>query len=121
MSLALKSLFLLDPEVVYLNHGSYGACPAPVFAEYQHWQRELEREPDDLLAALPRHELQALRDARRLHVLDAGVQVLDVLADDVEVELQAGGEGRHGDEPRGVDHLEQQAGAVAAAVAPGHA
>ena len=45
MSLALKSLFLLDPEVVYLNHGSYGACPAPVFADYQHWQRELEREP----------------------------------------------------------------------------
>ena len=36
MSLALKSQFLLDPEVVYLNHGSYGACPAPVFADYQH-------------------------------------------------------------------------------------
>jgi isopenicillin-N epimerase len=45
MSLALKSQFLLDPEVVYLNHGSFGACPAPVFADYQHWQRELEREP----------------------------------------------------------------------------
>ena len=45
MSLELKSLFLLDPEIVYLNHGSFGACPAPVFADYQHWQRELEREP----------------------------------------------------------------------------
>lgn len=45
MSPALKSQFLLDPEVVYLNHGSFGACPAPVFADYQHWQRELEREP----------------------------------------------------------------------------
>jgi len=41
----LKSQFLLDPEVVYLNHGSLGACPRPVFQVYQQWQRELEREP----------------------------------------------------------------------------
>jgi isopenicillin-N epimerase len=42
--------FLLDPEVVYLNHGSYGACPAPVFERYQELQRELERNPMALLA-----------------------------------------------------------------------
>ena len=41
--------FLLDDGVVFLNHGSYGACPEPVFAEYQRWQRELEREPVDFL------------------------------------------------------------------------
>jgi isopenicillin-N epimerase len=41
--------FLLDPEVVYLNHGSYGACPAPVFARYQELQRELERNPSEFL------------------------------------------------------------------------
>jgi isopenicillin-N epimerase len=40
-----RDLFLLDPEVVYLNHGSYGACPKPVFEVYQYWQRELERQP----------------------------------------------------------------------------
>jgi isopenicillin-N epimerase len=39
--------FLLDPEVAYLNHGSYGACPRPVFEEYQRLQLELEREPTD--------------------------------------------------------------------------
>jgi isopenicillin-N epimerase len=36
--------------VVYLNHGSFGACPEPVFRVYQEWQRELERNPVDLLA-----------------------------------------------------------------------
>ncbi len=51
MSLTLKAQFLLDPDVVYLNHGSYGACPAPVFADYQHWQRELEREPVQFFGA----------------------------------------------------------------------
>src|SRR5207244_3598985 len=47
---ALRDLFLLDPEVVFLNHGSFGACPRPVFEKYQAWQRELEREPVDFIA-----------------------------------------------------------------------
>ena len=42
--------FLLDPAVTFLNHGSYGACPAPVFARYQELQRELERNPVEFLA-----------------------------------------------------------------------
>lgn len=46
---ALKDYFLLDPNVTYLNHGSFGACPKPVFEAYQHWQRELERQPVDFL------------------------------------------------------------------------
>jgi len=41
----LKEYFLLDPNVTYLNHGSFGACPRPVFEAYQNWQRELERQP----------------------------------------------------------------------------
>jgi isopenicillin-N epimerase len=41
----LRSLFLLDQGVTYLNHGSFGACPAPVFEQYQRWQLALEREP----------------------------------------------------------------------------
>ena len=46
----MRGGFLLDPDVVYLNHGGYGACTTAVFDEYQSWQRELEREPTDFLA-----------------------------------------------------------------------
>jgi isopenicillin-N epimerase len=45
----LKSEFLLDPSVTFLNHGSFGACPKPVFAEYQRWQLELECQPVEFL------------------------------------------------------------------------
>lgn len=45
----IKDLFLLDPKVVFLNHGSFGATPEPVFREYQRWQRELERQPVEFL------------------------------------------------------------------------
>ena len=42
---SIKDQFLLDPTVTYLNHGSYGACPRPIFENYQYWQRALESEP----------------------------------------------------------------------------
>jgi isopenicillin-N epimerase len=45
----LRHLFLLDQDVVFLNHGSFGACPKPVFEEYQRLQLELEREPVEFL------------------------------------------------------------------------
>ncbi len=45
----LHDLFLLRPDVVFLNHGSFGACPRPVFEVYQQWQLELERQPVEFL------------------------------------------------------------------------
>ena len=45
MSSNFAQHFLLDPEVTFLNHGSFGACPRPVFADYQRWQRQLENQP----------------------------------------------------------------------------
>jgi isopenicillin-N epimerase len=49
MTAALKSQFLLDPDIAFLNHGSFGACPKPVFEAYQRWQLELERQPVEFL------------------------------------------------------------------------
>jgi isopenicillin-N epimerase len=37
--------FLLRDDVVFLNHGSFGACPREVFEAYQGWQLELESQP----------------------------------------------------------------------------
>ncbi len=45
----MRDQFLLDPTTVFLNHGSFGACPAPVFDRYQQWQREMERNPVEFL------------------------------------------------------------------------
>ena len=44
-SQSLRLLFNLDPDIVFLNHGSYGACPKPVFKAYQQYQKDLERHP----------------------------------------------------------------------------
>jgi isopenicillin-N epimerase len=41
----LKSQFLLRDDIAYLNFGSFGACPRPVFERYQQYQLELEQEP----------------------------------------------------------------------------
>lgn len=41
----LKSQFLLRDDITFLNFGSFGACPKPVFEKYQQFQLELEQEP----------------------------------------------------------------------------
>ena len=67
---SLKDHFLLDPSVIFLNHGSYGATPKPVFEAYQNWQRRLERQPVLFLG----RELPALMRESRMalgHYLNA--------------------------------------------------
>ncbi|HYI24898.1 MAG TPA: hypothetical protein VD767_05765, partial [Thermomicrobiales bacterium] len=41
----LRTSFLLDDNLVFLNHGSFGACPRPVWNAHSAWQRQLERQP----------------------------------------------------------------------------
>lgn len=45
----LSKHFLLRDDVTFLNFGSFGACPGPVFERYQQFQRELEQEPVQFL------------------------------------------------------------------------
>jgi Selenocysteine lyase len=63
-----KELFLLDPDVVFLNHGSFGATPRPVFEKYQWWQRELERQPVEFLGRRFTDLMRESRTALAAHV-----------------------------------------------------
>lgn len=57
----LTKLFLLDPDVIFLNHGSFGATPRPVFEVYQNIQRQLEQQP---VAFLGREYASRMQEAR---------------------------------------------------------
>ena len=46
----LRDQFLLRPDIHFLNFGSFGATPKPIFENYQHWQRVLEAEPVQFIA-----------------------------------------------------------------------
>ena len=100
-----RAPFLLDDDVAFLNHGSYGACPAPVLAEYQRWQRELEREPVDFLwrrleglLAEARRELGAFvgADPEGIAFLPNATAGVNAVARSVELRL--------GDEVVSTDH-----------------
>jgi isopenicillin-N epimerase len=41
----MRRHWTLDPQIVFLNHGSFGACPRPVLEAQSRWREELEREP----------------------------------------------------------------------------
>jgi isopenicillin-N epimerase len=45
----IREQFLLNPGITFLNHGSFGACPKPIFENYQQWQRNMEAEPIQFL------------------------------------------------------------------------
>ena len=59
----IKSLFLLDPNITFLNFGSFGACPKPIFEKYIEWQYLLEREPVQFMAFDGIKYLQQSREA----------------------------------------------------------
>jgi len=60
--LPIKDFFLLDSSITFLNHGSFGATPVPVFEEYQRLQRELEKEPVEFLGRKAASLLQQSRE-----------------------------------------------------------
>lgn len=75
MMAAMREHFLLDPDLVFLNHGSFGATPRVVLQAMQHWQLEMERNP---VLFLGRRSATLLRDAR-----ERLAQFLDASTDDL--------------------------------------
>jgi len=53
--------FALDPEVLFLNHGSFGACPRTILEKQSELRLRLEREPVLFLS----RELEKLLDGAR--------------------------------------------------------
>ena len=51
----------LDPAVVMLNHGSFGACPCPVLERQAELREQMEAEPVRFLT----HQMQPLLDQSR--------------------------------------------------------
>jgi isopenicillin-N epimerase len=60
---ALRELFLLRPGITFLNHGSFGACPRPVFERYQAWQLELEQQPVEFIGRRAGRLMETARTA----------------------------------------------------------
>ena len=60
----VRALWPLEPTVAHLNHGSYGAVPAPVLEEQQSWRDRMETNPVRFFA----RELPAALDEARQEV-----------------------------------------------------
>jgi len=60
-SKSLKPIFQINPDITFLNHGSYGACPIPVFENYQKWQHKIEQNPVQFMANDVYNDLETSR------------------------------------------------------------
>ncbi len=59
----MKEQFLLKENIIFLNHGSFGACPKPIFDEYQRLQLELELDPVDFIQNKSNRYLKAAKES----------------------------------------------------------
>ena len=59
----MKEQFLLEQNITFLNHGSFGACPKPIFEEFQRFQLELESDPVEFITKKQPKYLKAARES----------------------------------------------------------
>lgn len=59
----MRDLYLLDPKLVFLNHGSFGACPREVLAVQREWQDRMEHNPVEFLGRQSAGLLRTAREA----------------------------------------------------------
>jgi isopenicillin-N epimerase len=59
----LKEQFLVRKDITFLNFGSFGACPKPIFEKYQKYQLELEQDPVQFITVIAFKYLQQSREA----------------------------------------------------------
>jgi len=72
----MREHFLLDPQTVFLNHGSFGACPREVLAALHAWQLEMERNPVQFLG---RRSAALLRASREVLAAYLGARADDLV------------------------------------------
>lgn len=71
----MKEHWLLDRDVVFLNHGSYGATPKIVLAKQDEFRRQMERQPVRFMI----RELEPLLDEARRSVAEfAGAEAAGI-------------------------------------------
>ena len=75
--MAIRDHWQLNPDVDFLNHGSFGACPRIVLQEQQSLIAELERDPIEFLA--PERELTPKLD----NVRQAIARLINVSKSDI--------------------------------------
>jgi isopenicillin-N epimerase len=99
--LSIRPEFCLDPDAVFLNHGSYGATPRAVLHAQSAWRERMEAQPVDFLARrlldlldTPIAELAAFLGARPgdLAFVDNATTALNSVASSLGPSLAPGDE-----------------------------
>jgi len=75
MASVLRSHFLLDPRFVFLNHGSFGACPRGVFDRATLFREAFERDP---IGFVTRELEPGLDEARQAVARFVGADATDI-------------------------------------------
>jgi isopenicillin-N epimerase len=65
---AARAQFSLEPEAIFLNHGSFGAVPLAVQAAQAEWRAVMERQPDVFFRRLLRPAIRGAAEVFAPHI-----------------------------------------------------